>query len=145
MECLANLLDQKYPQLNTVAPDQALSAALYRMSCEKLDYLIVMNNNDFAGVLSEQDVAHKVFSANKPLDHLQVKDIMNSFVPVCNSNDDIGYAMQVLDCYHTRYMAVYDQFDFKGIISENDLLKKAIENKSLLAKAHAGNEFHWSY
>ena len=147
MESLANLLDQKFPQFNTVTPEHALKDALHQMCFEKLDYLVVLSGADFVGILSENDVTQKLFPNSQPLESLKVKDIMNRSIPVGNSNDSIDYAMHLLYQYRSRYIAVFDEFEFKGIISENDLLKKAIEMNSMYLESTAPHKetYHWSY
>lgn len=146
MECLANVLNQKHPRFNTISPEQPLRDALNQMSCEKKDYLVVLDEADFVGILSEQDVTQKLFTNNKPIDDLQVKDIMNRTIPVGSINDGIEYAMQMLNRYNSRYIAVFDQLEFKGIISESDLLKKTLEKQKWSKEEQPFTEvYNWSY
>ncbi|OLY92716.1 CBS domain-containing protein [Cnuella takakiae] len=146
MESLSNILDRKYPQFNTVTPQHSLRDALYQMCCENLEYLVVLEGNDFIGLLSEQDVTHKLFAGNKPIDELAVSDIMNCSLPVAESKDTIEWAMQVLSQYNSRYLAIFDQFEFKGIVSEKDLMKQTLNNRNRLAMESLAEEsFNKSY
>ena len=146
MERLAAVLEQKLPQFNTVSPQHSLRDALYQMSCENLDFLIVQEGTEFIGILSEQDVAHKLFTRNKPLEELVVKDIMNTAIPVGSVDDEIDFSIQLLGRYNSRYIAVFNQRHFKGIVSENDLLKQSIASKQACGEATIfQHSFHWSY
>lgn len=146
MECLAYVLESKFPQFNKVSPQHLLQDALYRMSCEHLDYLIVQEEERFVGILSEQDVVQKVFQANRPLECMRVNDVMNFAVPVADVTDSLDFAMQILDRYNSRYIAVFDQLDFKGIVSENDLLRRSLRGKESKGSVQVLQEgFNWSY
>jgi predicted transcriptional regulator len=146
MERLAAVIEQKLPLFNTVLAQHSLRDALYQMSCENLDYLIVQDGTEFVGILSEQDVAHKLFSRNKPLEELAVKDIMNTAIPVGSVDDDIDFSIQLLSRYKSRYIAVFDRLHFKGIVSETDLLKQSIASRQACGEAAVFQDsFHWSY
>ena len=44
MEKVADVLDRKYPQFNTVSPRCLVSDALYQMASENVDHLIVLED-----------------------------------------------------------------------------------------------------
>lgn len=146
MECLAPLLEQKFPQFNTVSPQHSLRDAVYQMSYENLDYLIVQEGSDFVGLLTEHDVAHKLFGRNKPPEQLKVKDIMNCSVPVGSLDDTVEFAIEVLSRYSSRYIAVFGELEFKGIVSETDLLQAIVASAVPQSRKVALQEpFDWSY
>src|SRR5688500_16572309 len=97
MEKVADVLGQKYPQFNTISPGHLISDALYQMCCENVDYLIVIEEDKFAGILTDHDVTNKVLFANKPLNEIMVKEFMNRSLPVASSHDSIEYCMQLLE------------------------------------------------
>lgn len=144
MEHLNEMLDQKYPQFNTISPQHLLSDALHQMLCENVEYLIVLENDQFVGLLSEHDITQKLLFVNQPLEELTVSEFMNRNLPVASSADTVAYAMQLLDRYNSRYMAIYDGFDFKGVVSENDLLKSVISTQPKLA-ASENQAYPWAY
>jgi hypothetical protein len=47
MQKIADILSRNYPQFNTVVPHCLVSDALYQMSSENVDYLIVMEDDKF--------------------------------------------------------------------------------------------------
>lgn len=146
MECLANVLERKYPQFNTVSPEHSLKDALYQMCCENLEYLVVLKGEEFVGIVSERDVAHKLFATNSPINELKVKDIMNTALPVGSSSDGIDYAMQVIGRHNSRYIAVFDQFAFRGIVSEKDLLETTVASRTAMHEEPAYQKsYEWAY
>lgn len=146
MECLANIVNRNFPLFNTVTPHHSLRDALYQMNCENLDYLIVQEENVFIGILSEQDVAHKLFRVSQSIDNLFVSDIMNCSIPVGDAKDSIESAMETLNQYDSRYLAVFDQLEFKGIVSEKDLLKHTINHRNkLITQSEPEPRYNWAY
>ena len=142
MEKVAEVLDRKYPQFNTVSPQHSISDALYQMCCENIDYLIVLENDKFTGILTEHDVANKVLLANKPLTDITVNEFMNRNVPVATSNDSVEYCMQVLDQHNAHHLAIYDRFTFKGVISLYDLMKQTLSKRDATF-AHAAERHEY--
>ena len=60
MERIADVLARKYPQFNTVVPDCLVSDALYQMCSENVDYLIVLEEDKFQGVITDHDIASRI-------------------------------------------------------------------------------------
>src|SRR5690348_7507346 len=77
MERIAEVLARKYPQFNNVSPACLVSDALYQMRCENLDYLIVMEDDKFQGVISDHDIASRILFEDRPLNKIQVKEFMS--------------------------------------------------------------------
>ena len=81
MQTVSDVIRRKHPQFNTVSAESTMYDALHKMFCEHVDYLIVLDTNQkFVGVLTEHDVASKVFFADKPLQHMQVRDFISTSV-----------------------------------------------------------------
>jgi predicted transcriptional regulator len=143
MKKVADVLDHKYPQFNTVLPDCLVSDALYQMSCENVDYLIVLEDDKFLGILSEHDIATKVLFAPKPLNQTYVREFMSSTLPIVSETDSIEHCMQIIERYNAHHIIVYDRFAFKGVITAHDLMKQALNGKAN-SLAHEEN-FEWNY
>lgn len=147
MEKVADVLGRKYPQFNTVSPEHFVSDALYQMCCENVDFLIVLDNDKFLGVLSSADIAARVLFINKPLKEIKVKEFMNQSLPVATSNDSIEYCMQLMERFNAKYLAIYDQFTFKGVVSSHDLMQEALSKRNTVFESELKPEhsFTWSY
>jgi CBS domain-containing protein len=129
MEKLADVLGRKYPQFNTTSPNHLVSDALYQMAAENVDYLIVYNDNQFTGIISSNDIANKVLLADRPLKQVKVCDCTNKSLPIATLTDTVDYAMELLERYNTKYLAVYDSFDFKGIVTSYDLMQQVLSKR----------------
>lgn len=136
MEKIAEVLGRKFPQFNTISPDHFISNALHQMCAENVEFLIVLDGERFVGVLSGGDVANKVLFADKPLNEVRVKEFMSRNFPVATLDDSIEYCMQLMEQYNTKYLAVYHNFDFKGILSLHDLMVEALSKRRAVFEEH---------
>jgi len=127
MEKIAEVINQKYPQFNTILYSRSVSDALFQMRCENVDYLIVLDEaENFIGLLTENDVISKVLLSGTDLDEAIIKNYMTTALPVATMGDSLEYALQLLENHNCKFLAVYDQFNFKGVLSIHDLVKVAL-------------------
>jgi CBS domain-containing protein len=129
MKNIADVLGRKFPQFNTVSPDHFVSDALYQMAAENVDYLIVLDDERFMGIISSNDIANKVLLADKPLHKVKVCDCTNKNLPVGTLSDTVEFGMKLMERHNSKYPAVYDKFDFKGVVSLYDLMQEALSRR----------------
>lgn len=130
MEKIADVINQKYPQFNTILLSRTLTEALYQMRCENVDYLIVLDEKEnFIGLLTEHDIASKVLFCSGELDAVLVAEFMTTALPVATVDDSLEYALQILENHNCKYLAVYDKFNFKGVLTVHDLVKVALQKR----------------
>ena len=126
MEKVADVLGRKFPQFNTVHPNHFVSDALHQMAAENVDYLIVLDDERLLGIICSNDIANKVLLADKQLNDVKVCDCTNKNLPVVTLDDSVEYSMELLERYNAKYLAVYESFDFKGIVSSSDLMQQTL-------------------
>jgi predicted transcriptional regulator len=129
MERIADVIRHKYPQFNTTSSRRKITEALHQMHCENVDYLIVLDEERFMGILTEHDIAEKVLYRSGELEQATVKDFMSTYLPVATADDSLEYCMQLMERYNVRHVAVYDRFNFKGVVSSHDLMKQALSKR----------------
>ncbi|WP_195166129.1 CBS domain-containing protein, partial [Mycobacteroides abscessus] len=130
MERIADILARKYPQFNTVVPHCLVSDALYQMRCENVDYLIVLDEDKFQGIITDHDIASRILFENRPLNRIQVKEFMSKSLPVTTPETSIGQCMQLMERYNVRHLAIFDRFNFRGVISSYDLMHEALTKQT---------------
>lgn len=147
MERVADVLGRKYPQFNTVSPNHFVSDALYQMCAENVDYLIVLENDRFSGIVTSSEIANKVLFVDKPLNQLRVQDFMNTNLPVATLGDSIEYCLQLVERYKSKFLVVYDRFDFKGVVTAHDLMQEALQKRNMVFESLplAEHPYNWSY
>ena len=130
MERIADVLARKYPQFNTVVPDCLVSDALYQMLCENVDFLIVIDNDRFQGIITDHDIASRILFENRPLNKITVQEFMSRTLPVATSEETLEQCMQLMERYNVKHLAIFDHFDFRGVVSSSDLMHEALCERS---------------
>ena len=144
MERVVDVLRAKYPQFNTIGPSRSIHDALHQMHCENVDHLIVLDDERFVGLLTEHGITEKIIYRSRDLDSATVKEFMTTYLPVATVEDSLEQCMQLMERHNTRFIAVYDRFDFKGVVSSHDLMKQAL-NKRKATFEEQVDQYRWDY
>ena len=131
MENVTVLLSKKQSHFNKISPNSSISDALCRMSCQNIDYLIVMDDDEkFLGLLTDHDIATKTVFANKSLTSTKVKQMMNTRWPVADADNTVEDCMKLMSRYNVRYVPVFKNLSFLGVVSTDDILQEAVSHRS---------------
>ena len=146
MEQVADLLARIYPQFNTATSHCRISDALYQMCCENVDYLIVLEDNKFMGIITDHDIAARILFENRPLKDIEVKEYMNTTLPIVTPETSLQSCMKLMERYNVRHLAIYDRFDFKGVVSSYELMQAALkEENGFYAEEPPRQGYPWNY
>jgi CBS domain-containing protein len=126
MSKIKEILQKKGPVFNVVTPDTKVVDALTIMKTENLSYVVVMQDGNYLGIMSERDYTHKVKLQGKKSETTTVKDIMSSDYPVLGFEEDLQRCMVLMNVYKTRYLPIFDEMNFQGILTMNDLMREVI-------------------
>jgi CBS domain-containing protein len=88
------------------------------------------DNNLFLGILTEHDVAAKTIFANQALATTLVNEMMNTRLPVADADDTVDYCMRLMRRYNIRYLPVFSNHKFVGIVSTDDILEEVVSHRS---------------
>ena len=55
---------------------------------------------------------------------------MNTRIPFADVNNTVEHCMRLMKQYNTRYLPVFEGFNFRGIISSDDILEEAVYNRA---------------
>jgi predicted transcriptional regulator len=130
MEHVSDLLARKYPQFNTATTDCLISDALYQMCCENVDYLIVMEDHRFKGIITDHDIASRILFENRPLNQIRVSEFMNTALPVTTPETSLQSCIKLMERYGVKHLVIYDRFDFRGVVSSHELMQEVISLRS---------------
>ena len=116
MEKLNQILSRHLPHFKSIEPGCSIRDALCRMSTQNTDYLIVMDEKEnFMGLITEHDVARKALFMNKSLNETRVKEMMNTMKKRL-----------------VRFLPVFRNMSFIGIVSADDILEEAVRHRGLI-------------
>ncbi len=133
MEKIASLLERHLSHFKNIEPDCSISDALCRMSTHNSDYLIVMDEKkQFLGLLTERDIARKALFMHRSLEQTKVKELMNTQWPFADTHDSVANCMKIMREYHVKFVPVFQNMEFVGVVSADDILNEVVMNRSLV-------------
>lgn len=127
MKTVKDILGKSTSHFNTINGDANVIDALALMKTENMSYVIVMDNGNYKGIMSERDYSQKVVLAGKNSRQTKVKEILSSDAPVVNTTESVERCKELMLAFKTQYLPVFEDFSFKGVISLHDLLHAAVE------------------
>jgi CBS domain-containing protein len=127
MSKIKEILQKKGPNFNVVTPNTKVVEALNIMKSENLSYVVVMDDGKYLGIMSERDYTHKIKLQGKHSELTVVKEIMSTDYPVIGFEEQLQRCMVLMNVYKTRYLPIFDEMEFKGVITMNDLMREVIE------------------
>ena len=126
MTTIAAALQRKQHKLITVTPETTVHEALTIMAEKNIGSVVVMDGNEYAGIMTERDYSRKVILKGKDSMSTRVTEIMSTDLPRVGLQDRIDYCMQQMTDQNIRYMPVFDNNQVVGIISMSDVVKAII-------------------
>jgi len=128
MEKITSILAKKELHFHTVPPGSTADTALSRMCHENVEYLIVMEEGNYVGLITEHDITKAVVT-KKQLTKTNVGEIMNNRLPAVTTDDTVERCMQLMRQHHVRYLPVFEIHSFRGIVSTDDIIEEAVNNR----------------
>lgn len=132
MRTVANILQSKPPVFNFIAPSAKVIEALQLMNSVNLSYLVVKEGDTFCGIFSERDYSRNVILKGLHSDSASVEQVMSTSLPIVSLRTTVEECMNLLNSHKTRYLVVFFDHAFKGVVTINDVLRDAIENKEMV-------------
>jgi len=130
MERITSILNRKQVHLHIVAANAFVTNALQQMRSENVDHLVVVNDDErFLGLLTDHDIATKIIFGKKSLHKTLVREIMNTRLPVVTTEDTVEKCMRTMKQHNVRFLPVFDGFDFKGVVSSDDIIHEVVQNR----------------
>lgn len=126
MKKVAAVLSRKGSSIATIGPDSTVVEALKLMADNNIGSVVVLENGNYLGIMTERDYSRKVILKGKNSSETKVADIMSDDLPRVSPNDSIEHCMKVMTDKHIRYMPVFDSDRLAGIISMSDVVKETI-------------------
>lgn len=129
MHTVEDILRTKEKHTNTIEPTALVIDALKKLIEVNLSYLVVFEDNQFAGIFCERDYTRKLVLQGRSSRDTPVRDVMTTDLPQVTLTDTVEDCMYQMNTRGARYLAVFDGNDFEGIITIHDLLREVLANK----------------
>jgi len=126
MNKVSDILARKGDKSVSVTPDTSVLDALKLMAENNIGSVMVMNNGEYLGLVTERDYSRKVILMGKHSVDTKVSDIMTSNLPRVKPGDNIDHCMELMTTGNIRYLPVFEETKLMGIISMTDVVKETI-------------------
>jgi CBS domain-containing protein len=134
MTTVAELLDQKGHNVETIAPDSTVLEAIRRMSDLDIGALVVTEGGKVVGLITERDYARNVFLKGKASPTTPVREAMAPDVLVVGRNETTRDCMAIVTGKRTRHLLVMEEGELTGILSIGDLVRSIVAEQDLTIK-----------
>lgn len=123
---VSDILARKGSNAVSVSPDTSVLEALQIMAEKNIGSVIVTENDNFRGIVSERDYSRKVILKGKHSSDTKVSEIMSEDMPSVRPNDSVELCMSLMTQQNIRYLPVFENDRLSGIISMTDVVKQTI-------------------
>jgi CBS domain-containing protein len=130
MKKVADILARKNRNIISVVPATTVLDALKIMSDNNIGSILVTEQQQYRGIMTERDYARKVILKGKSSTDTQVTEIMSTDLPKISPDSSIEECMQLMSVNNIRYLPVFNNDELVGIVSVNDVIKAVIANQA---------------
>ncbi|MCC9063155.1 CBS domain-containing protein [Flavobacterium piscisymbiosum] len=121
------ILNAKGKNVYSVLSTTTVYEALKVMGDKNIGAILVIDNNDLKGILSERDYARKIVLKDKSSKETFVHEIMESNVFSVKLSDNLENCMELMSTKRIRHLPVLEDGIVVGIVSISDVVKAIIE------------------
>lgn len=132
MKTVRQLLHGKGSQVSTIAPSASAFDAMKLMAEKIIGALLVFDGKDLVGIISERDIAHKIYLLEQTARQIRVSEIMTKEVVYVGPDSTNDECMALITDKRVRHLPVLEDGRVVGIISIGDLVKDTISEQQFI-------------
>jgi len=126
MKKVSDILSRKGANVIAIDGGTTVLDALKLMSDKNIGSVVITEDGDYAGLLTERDYARKVILQGKSSLETQVRDIMSTNFPRMIPGNSVETCMHVMSENNIRYLPVFNGERLCGIVSISDVVTETI-------------------
>lgn len=123
------LLSDKSYELYSVTPDTMVFDAIKLMAEVKVGALLVLEDEQLVGIVSERDYARKVILESRSSRETPVRDVMTNVVLTVTPEQSIDECLLLMSKHHIRHLPVAENGKPIGMLSVMDVVRNIILEK----------------
>jgi CBS domain-containing protein len=117
-----DILQAKGSGVTTISPDRTISEAIRLLMQHRIGALVVVDEAEIEGILSERDVLRLADEDPGQLGTIRVRDAMTRDLVIGEAGDDIDYVMEILTKNRIRHLPIVQDGQLAGILSIGDVV-----------------------
>ncbi|WP_086452890.1 CBS domain-containing protein [Flavobacterium sp. FPG59] len=121
------ILSTKGKEVFSILSTHTVYEALTIMSEKNIGAILIIENTELKGVLSERDYARKIVLKAKSSKKTFVHEIMETNVVTVKPTDNLDFCMELMSTKRVRHLPVLENDIVIGVISISDVVKAIIE------------------
>ena len=132
MKTVRQLLQGKPPGAFGIPPDASVHDAMKLLAEKNVGALLVLAGDKLVGIISERDLARKLFLHDKPPKETPVREVMTQQVIYVLPNHTNEDCMALMTDKRVRHLPVLEGGRILGVISIGDLVKDIISEQQFI-------------
>lgn len=132
MKTVKELLDNKGHEYATIAPDATALEAAQAMAEKGIGSLLVMEDGQMVGLISERDITYKLVAAGGSPGETPVRDIMSFRILCVTPEKTVDECMALMTDKRVRHLPVTADDQIVGVISIGDAVKAVIADQQFI-------------
>ncbi|MDQ3200136.1 MAG: CBS domain-containing protein [Chthoniobacterales bacterium] len=113
-------------QIWSISPDATVYDAIALMAEKNIGALLVMENEQLVGIVSERDYSRKVMLKGKTSRNSIVREIMTTELTTAHPRETVEECLRFMTDKRIRHLPVIVEGNLRGVISIGDLVKEVI-------------------
>ncbi|MBA7641760.1 Anaerobic nitric oxide reductase transcription regulator NorR [subsurface metagenome] len=107
----------------TICSDETVASAAKIMSENSVSCIVVADNGDVTGILTETDFLKRVAEREKDFDRIKVREIMSAPVESISPNLSVPDAVKIMEDKHIKRLPILEKKRLVGIVTQTDLVR----------------------
>lgn len=144
MRTVRDALEQRpSSELYSISPDQTVFSAAQYMTAKNIGAVVVVENDELLGVISERDIMGRVVSHELDPHKVSVRAVMSTNLVVASPDEscaECGERMREAGC---RHLPIVDEGKLIGMISLRDILRTDLQEK--VEQVELLDHYVWHY
>jgi CBS domain-containing protein len=139
MEETMHISDVMSKSVDLSTPDMKLREAALKMREDNVGALPVGENDRLIGMVTDRDIAVRGAVGDRPLDSVNVREVMSEKIYYCFEDEDLARAAELMAEHQVQRLPVLNRDKrLVGIIALADLARSGSEGEAAATKALVG-------
>jgi len=132
MSTVRDMIRKKGSRVFSISPNATVFDALKMMSDHNSGALMIVDEKEVQGILTERDCVRKVDLLGRTARETRVGEIMTTKVVYVEATQPLEECMALMIDKNIRHLPVFDNGDLLGLISVRDVLKEVVDVQKFL-------------
>ena len=132
MATVRDVLNRKGHDVYHVDPDASVLAALEIMAEHDIGALVVLDDGDLVGIITERDYAQKIVLKGRTSPTTAVREIMSTRVICARPLQTVEECMAIMTAKAVRHLPVLEHDKVIGLVSIGDMVKSVIADQKFI-------------